>query len=229
MKPNVPRFWTPRTGGLLTLAGLAVVTVGATLLGESLIGRGGPSQTAAPGPKLTIAPIFQGLQGAHHGATATRSIARAAFAPRPHHHQHHGVAPAPVVVHVPAPPVTEAPVVVAAPVIVKAAPDVVAERPVPLPPKAPLFAPPLAVAVLHKHHHAKHALAVAETPPRVDPNAAWPTERPLPPRQLIPVTTMTAPPPVSIQLRPVETVTAAPPSSSPLVPVETVTAAPPRT
>jgi hypothetical protein len=231
MKSNVPRFWTPRTGGLLTLVGLAVVTVVATLLGESLIGRGTPSPIAVPGPKLTVAPIFKGLQAEQSSTMATYAVKHGVLVAR-RHHANHAVAVAPAAVTHLAPVIASAPVLAAVPVV--AAPVVVAQRPMPvvaapIPPELT----PLTAAAVHKRHHAKRPAAVAEAPTRApDPQNAWPTPRPLPPRALVPVTTMTAPPPASSQLRPVVTVTAAPPTIAPSVPAapaETVTAAPPRT
>jgi hypothetical protein len=56
------------------------------------------------------------------------------------------------------------------------------------------------------------------TPSPATPSAGpdWiPIKRPFVPRALVPVSTITAPPPASSKLRPVETVTAAPPSGTP--------------
>jgi hypothetical protein len=211
MKSNLPRFWTPRTGGLLTLFGLAVVTVGATLLGESIIGRSNAPQPVLPGPRLTIAPMFKGLQagsGPHGTAYAQRAALKVA-------HPH----PAAIAVVTAVPQAATAPVV--APVVA------IAQRPV----SAPGIAQPAQYAPsrpLRRHRH-KPVAPIAVTQIPATPKAALPTPRPLPPRMLVPVTTMTAPPPASMQLVPVQTVTAEPPASTQLVPVQTVTAAPPRT
>jgi hypothetical protein len=215
MKSNLPRFWTPRTGGLLTLLGLAVVTVGATLWGESLIGRNSFPQQALPGPKLTLAPMFIGLQGRSPARVPKYSVRRTKKVEQ---------RPYPVAVAVATPAPALAP---------PAAPPVVAlvERPAPA---APIAAAPVsAVAPIRRHHH-KRVAPVAVAQVRANANAPLPTARPLPPRALMPVTTMTAPPPASIQLVPVPTITAAPPASvppSPIqpTPVQTVTAASPRT
>jgi hypothetical protein len=216
MKSNLPRFWTPRTGGLLTLLGLAVVTIGATLLGESLIGRNSAPQQALPGPKLTIAPMFQGLQPGALAHVPTYSVRHTKKAER---HPNPAVMAA----------ATAAPVVDATP----AAPQPVValvERPVAA---APVAAQVPAAVPIRRHRH-RHVAPAAVAQVRANTDLPLPTARPLPPRELVPVTTMTAPPPASSQLVPVPTVTAAPPgpvtSSAVLpTPVQTVTAPTPRT
>jgi hypothetical protein len=152
--------------------------------------------------------MFRGLQansGAHEPMHFVRHTSKAV----------HPYSPAIAVV-------TAVPAAAPAPVVALAA------RPVSLPEVAvpAQFYPP--AKPVHKHRHKLVApAAVAQMPAKV--KAPLPTARPLPPRVLVPVTTMTAPPPASAQLVPVQTVTAEPPSSTQLVPVQTVTAAPPRT
>jgi hypothetical protein len=213
MKSNLPRFWTPRTGGLLTLLGLAVVTIGATLLGESIIGRNSSTQQALPGPKLTIAPMFKGLQPASLARVPANSLRRTKKVEQ---------RPEPVAAATAAPTLARS-----------VAPPLVAliERPAPA---APVAAGSVPVATPIRRHHHKRLASVAVAQLRANANAPLPTARPLPPRALMPVTTMTAPPPASIQLVPVPTITAPPPAAtqpSPILPTpaQTVTAASPRT
>ncbi|HEY0797601.1 MAG TPA: hypothetical protein VGD50_00550 [Candidatus Baltobacteraceae bacterium] len=219
MKSNQPRFWTTRTAGLLTLVGLGVVTIGAIFLGETMIGRSGNAQQALPGPAMTLAPIFKTAAGSPAlGVAPERPFRR-------HPVRHHA---APVVVAHAAPVVQVAPQ--GAPQAPAPAPVLVAQRPLAAAP-APIGVPVVAAVPaprLHRHR-VKHPATVAVVSATPAAKAALPTARPLPPRELVPVTTMTAAPPAAAQLRPVATVTAEPPASNQLIPVQTVTAAPPRT
>jgi hypothetical protein len=184
---------------------------------------------------ITMTPHHVPAPAATPEAAPTQVAARPVYVP-----------PAPVVRT--APPVIPEPVIQATPV--PAPPPVAAvARPRPThPPVAPPVLHAAAVVVPHPAAVVVHpaplpivtqkAAAASPTPRAVvamrparratpSPAPVWiPVPRPYVPRQLVPVSTITAPPPASSRLRPVETVTAAPPGGPPTLaptPVSTVT------
>lgn len=223
MKPKFPFFLSQRTGGLLLLTCLGLISLGTILFSDSFIRARGVALSPAVGPSL--APLFKSLATAVPASDEVVPAAEPVVLRRAHpaRHGHKAVAH----LH------HAAPAAAAEPAIPRVVVPLVAERALPLARRVVVHHETLlhSARVHHVGALARIALPIAPPPAPATfaPRRITVTAPPIPPRALVPVQTMTAPPPAAARLRPVDTVTAEPPSSSKLRPVETVTAAPPRT